>query len=182
MHLSVIEQVAVAVCSSPFWSQKHTYTLPLDGEVQSAWWFPVEPLLSTSLHGASLLTLRMLASIPTPPSPNSASMTVTCHTSAKLCPGLGSAIRDTRFARQPAQYVNMSIRSNLLCQYALPFKNLQGALRSWPQSGLSWVRLASRSLSAHCDQEKWFWIKRRAKKRSLHMHTYIYIHIKFSGM
>ena len=36
--------------------------------------------------------------------------------------GLGSAIRDTWYARQPAQYVNTSIRSTVVCQYALPFR------------------------------------------------------------
>jgi len=39
---------------------------------------------------------------------------------------LGSAIRDTRYARQPAQYVNTSIRSTLVCQYALPFRGFYG--------------------------------------------------------
>jgi len=38
--------------------------------------------------------------------------------------GLGSVIRDTWYARQPAQYINMSIRSTLVCQYVLPFRGV----------------------------------------------------------
>jgi len=40
---------------------------------------------------------------------------------------LRSGIRDTRYARQPAQYVNTSIRSTLVCQYALPFRKPYGS-------------------------------------------------------
>ena len=61
---------------------------------------------------------------------------------------LGSAIRDTWYALQPAQYVNTSIRSTLVCQYALPFRGPYG-----PDLTQASVSL---SQSAHYDQEKWF--------------------------
>jgi len=48
------------------------------------------------------------------------SFRVSSSTERAVQSSLGRAIRDTRYARQPAQYVNTSIRSTLVCQYALP--------------------------------------------------------------
>jgi len=57
---------------------------------------------------------------------------------------LGSAIRDTRYACQPTQYVNTSRRSTLVCQYALPFRGPYGLDLTQASVSLS--------QSAHCDQ------------------------------
>jgi len=71
--------------------------------------------------------------------------------------GLGSAIRDTRYARQRAQYVNTSIRSTLVSQYALPFRGSYGP------------DLTQASVSLSQSQEKWFLNKKnQEKKEKLH--------------
>ena len=62
--------------------------------------------------------------------------------------GFESRQRDTRYARQPAQYVNTSIRSTLVCQYVLPSRVPYGPDLTQASMSLS--------LAAHCDQEQWF--------------------------
>ena len=70
----------------------------------------------------------------------------------KMCWHLGRVIHNTWYARQPAQYVNTSIRSTLVCQYALPFRGPYTLLTSQASAEPLWP-------------EKLFWSKRTKKKR-----------------
>ena len=63
-----------------------------------------------------------------------------------ISPNLGRAIRNTQYARQPGQYVNMSIRSTLVCQYALSFRGAYGPdLTQASSAGLSQVTVTKRN-------------------------------------